>query len=188
MYDLVRCLTTLVYYTVIGISVAKNWKFEICSVTISFKGHWTLFGLLDFLIDALYKLLLGDVMNLLFAMYYICLHAFWCLGFDAIWFVWIRREVVWCLDVTAVRFKHVERVLWFVVENEVSPLVLEDWVCICFGWGFYGGVHDQNWLLYDKVTVLESEKRAWENSTDAQAIREALNPWRHFDAEETKKS
>ncbi|XP_020207949.1 uncharacterized protein LOC109792902 isoform X2 [Cajanus cajan] len=42
--------------------------------------------------------------------------------------------------------------------------------------------------FYDKVTVLESEKRAWENSPDAQAIREALNPWRHIDAEETKKS
>jgi len=40
----------------------------------------------------------------------------------------------------------------------------------------------------DKVTVLESEKRAWENSPDAQAIREALNPWRHIEAEETKKS
>ncbi|KOM35261.1 hypothetical protein LR48_Vigan02g141100 [Vigna angularis] len=40
----------------------------------------------------------------------------------------------------------------------------------------------------DKVTVLESEKRAWENSPDAQAIREALNPWRHIDAEDTKKS
>ncbi|TKY52831.1 hypothetical protein E2542_SST24353 [Spatholobus suberectus] len=43
-------------------------------------------------------------------------------------------------------------------------------------------------LTYDKVTVLESEKRAWENSPDAQAIREALNPWRHTDAEGTKKS
>lgn len=62
MYDLVRCLTTLVYYTVIGSCVAKNWIFEICSVTISFKGHWTLFGLLDFLIDGLYKLLSGDVL------------------------------------------------------------------------------------------------------------------------------
>ncbi|KAI4345502.1 hypothetical protein L6164_012618 [Bauhinia variegata] len=42
--------------------------------------------------------------------------------------------------------------------------------------------------FYDKVTVLESEKQAWENSPEAQAIREALNPWRHHDAEETKKS
>ncbi|CAD5192907.1 uncharacterized protein LOC103970135 [Musa acuminata AAA Group] len=32
--------------------------------------------------------------------------------------------------------------------------------------------------FYDKVTVLESEKRAWESSEEAQAIREALNPWR----------
>ncbi|KAH1227564.1 hypothetical protein GmHk_10G027778 [Glycine max] len=40
----------------------------------------------------------------------------------------------------------------------------------------------------DKVTVLESEKRAWENSPDAQAIREALNPWRQIDTEKTKKS
>ncbi|RRT67243.1 hypothetical protein B296_00014277 [Ensete ventricosum] len=32
--------------------------------------------------------------------------------------------------------------------------------------------------FYDKVTVLESEKRAWESSEEAQAIRESLNPWR----------
>ena len=35
----------------------------------------------------------------------------------------------------------------------------------------------------DKVTVLESEKRAWESSPDAQAIRDALNPWRKNDTE-----
>ncbi|KAF9607418.1 hypothetical protein IFM89_035556 [Coptis chinensis] len=35
----------------------------------------------------------------------------------------------------------------------------------------------------DKVTVLESEKRAWENSAEAQAIRDALNPWRNLDTE-----
>jgi len=39
----------------------------------------------------------------------------------------------------------------------------------------------------DKVTVLESEKRALENSPEAQAIREALNPWRHVDTKETNK-
>lgn len=41
------------------------------------------------------------------------------------------------------------------------------------------------WLLHladDKVTVLESEKLAWENSPEAQAVREALNPWRNRDA------
>ncbi|KAL4339852.1 hypothetical protein GQ457_08G033400 [Hibiscus cannabinus] len=38
----------------------------------------------------------------------------------------------------------------------------------------------------DKVTVLESEKRAWENSPEAQAMREALNPWRNRDAQERK--
>ncbi|XP_044498489.1 uncharacterized protein LOC123220359 [Mangifera indica] len=37
--------------------------------------------------------------------------------------------------------------------------------------------------FYDKVTVLESEKRAWEASQEAQAIRDALNPWRKHDAE-----
>ncbi|KAE9599680.1 hypothetical protein Lalb_Chr14g0364951 [Lupinus albus] len=42
--------------------------------------------------------------------------------------------------------------------------------------------------FYDKVTVLESEKRAWENSPEAQAVREALNPWRRIDAEGTEKS
>ncbi|XP_068478960.1 uncharacterized protein [Phaseolus vulgaris] len=41
--------------------------------------------------------------------------------------------------------------------------------------------------FYDKVTVLESEKRAWENSPDAQAIRQALNPWRQIDSEERKR-
>ncbi|KAL1330167.1 hypothetical protein AAHE18_12G092100 [Arachis hypogaea] len=40
--------------------------------------------------------------------------------------------------------------------------------------------------FYDKVTVLESEKRAWENSPEAQAVRDALNPWRHVEAERTK--
>ncbi|XP_052190561.1 uncharacterized protein LOC127800152 [Diospyros lotus] len=40
--------------------------------------------------------------------------------------------------------------------------------------------------FYDKVTVLESEKRAWESSLEAQAIREALNPWRNQDTESRK--
>jgi len=35
----------------------------------------------------------------------------------------------------------------------------------------------------DKVTVLESEKRAWESSPEAQAIKEALNPWGKVDEE-----
>ncbi|KAF8017042.1 hypothetical protein BT93_H2295 [Corymbia citriodora subsp. variegata] len=42
--------------------------------------------------------------------------------------------------------------------------------------------------FYDKVTVLESEKRAWENSPEAQAVREALNPWRNRDEEAKKNS
>jgi hypothetical protein len=47
-------------------------------------------------------------------------------------------------------------------------------------------------LLYDyiatdeKVTVLESEKRAWESSPEAQAMREALNPWRKHDEQQKK--
>ncbi|XP_039156894.1 uncharacterized protein LOC104414960 [Eucalyptus grandis] len=35
----------------------------------------------------------------------------------------------------------------------------------------------------DKATVLESEKWAWENLPEAQAVREALTPWRNCDAE-----
>ncbi|XP_010914401.2 uncharacterized protein [Elaeis guineensis] len=42
--------------------------------------------------------------------------------------------------------------------------------------------------FYDKVTVLESEKRAWESSPEAQAIKEALNPWRKLDEESEKPS
>ncbi|XP_061989829.1 uncharacterized protein LOC133708386 [Rosa rugosa] len=42
--------------------------------------------------------------------------------------------------------------------------------------------------FYDKVTVLESEKRAWENSPEAQAVRESLNPWRNRDVEAKKES
>ncbi|CAA0839915.1 Unknown protein [Striga hermonthica] len=42
--------------------------------------------------------------------------------------------------------------------------------------------------FYDKVTVLESEKRAWENSPEAQAMRDALNPWREYDNRERKSS
>ncbi|KAL9249686.1 hypothetical protein AKJ16_DCAP01142 [Drosera capensis] len=37
-------------------------------------------------------------------------------------------------------------------------------------------------LCDDKVTALESEKRAWENSPEAQAVKEALNPWRDHDS------
>ncbi|KAL0367653.1 UNVERIFIED_CONTAM: hypothetical protein Sradi_3655400 [Sesamum radiatum] len=40
----------------------------------------------------------------------------------------------------------------------------------------------------DKVTVLESEKRAWESTPEAQAIREALNPWRDHDKQTRKSS
>jgi len=40
----------------------------------------------------------------------------------------------------------------------------------------------------DKVTVLESKKWAWENLLEAQAIREAVNPWRNHDAEAKKNS
>ncbi|KAL9228064.1 hypothetical protein vseg_003680 [Gypsophila vaccaria] len=40
--------------------------------------------------------------------------------------------------------------------------------------------------FYDKVTELESEKRAWENSPEAQAMRDALNPWRHLDNDDKK--
>ncbi|GLT99222.1 hypothetical protein SLE2022_166750 [Rubroshorea leprosula] len=42
--------------------------------------------------------------------------------------------------------------------------------------------------FYDKVTVLESEKRAWETSPEAQAIKEALNPWRNRDGQAKKSS
>ncbi|KAL4202567.1 hypothetical protein AMTRI_Chr02g221730 [Amborella trichopoda] len=35
--------------------------------------------------------------------------------------------------------------------------------------------------FYDKVTVLEAEKRAWEASPEAQAAKEGLNPWRKHD-------
>ncbi|KAG6775362.1 hypothetical protein POTOM_018810 [Populus tomentosa] len=70
--------------------------------------------------------------------------------------------------------------------NEVFRLVRENISWWCFNWSFYGVVHDQDWLLYDKVTVLESEKRAWESSPEAQAIRDALNPWRNHDTEQRK--
>ncbi|XVE65691.1 hypothetical protein DITRI_Ditri08aG0019900 [Diplodiscus trichospermus] len=42
--------------------------------------------------------------------------------------------------------------------------------------------------FYDKVTALESEKQAWESSLEAQAMREALNPWINHNAEERKDS
>ncbi|KAI8566123.1 hypothetical protein RHMOL_Rhmol02G0015300 [Rhododendron molle] len=42
--------------------------------------------------------------------------------------------------------------------------------------------------FYDKVTVLEAEKRAFESSPEAQAMREALNPWRNHDSAERKNS
>ncbi|KQJ89615.1 hypothetical protein BRADI_4g26776v3 [Brachypodium distachyon] len=41
--------------------------------------------------------------------------------------------------------------------------------------------------FYEKVTVLESEKRAWESSPEAQAMREALNPWRRQDDEQERR-
>ncbi|XP_024022651.1 uncharacterized protein LOC21406329 [Morus notabilis] len=42
--------------------------------------------------------------------------------------------------------------------------------------------------FYEKVTVLESEKRTWESSLEAEAIKEALNPWRSRDTEAGKRS
>ncbi|KZV21168.1 hypothetical protein F511_24732 [Dorcoceras hygrometricum] len=42
--------------------------------------------------------------------------------------------------------------------------------------------------FYDKVTVLEAEKRSWESTPEAQAIREALNPWREHDKQAKKSS
>nr|ACG41341.1 hypothetical protein [Zea mays] len=41
--------------------------------------------------------------------------------------------------------------------------------------------------FYEKVTVLGSEKRAWESSLEAQAMREALNPWQKHDEQEQQK-
>ncbi|KAL5785325.1 hypothetical protein ACOSQ2_007717 [Xanthoceras sorbifolium] len=73
-------------------------------------------------------------------------------------------------------------------EHEVLRLVLEDCCWVSSGWRFHGVFHDQNRLLYDKVTVLESEKKAWEASPEAQAVKEALNPWRKQDAEVRKSS
>ncbi|PUZ43395.1 hypothetical protein GQ55_8G005600 [Panicum hallii var. hallii] len=40
--------------------------------------------------------------------------------------------------------------------------------------------------FYEKVTVLESEKRAWKSSPEAQAMREALNPWCKHDEQHKK--
>nr|GMD79058.1 hypothetical protein EUGRSUZ_H03682 [Ipomoea batatas] len=42
--------------------------------------------------------------------------------------------------------------------------------------------------FYDKVTELEAEKRAWESSPEAKAIKEALNPWRNQDGEPKRNS
>ncbi|KAG6428368.1 hypothetical protein SASPL_112619 [Salvia splendens] len=74
------------------------------------------------------------------------------------------------------------------VTDEVLGLVLEDSSWVSDGWRFNGAFHDQNWFLYDKVAVLESEKRAWESSPEAQAMRDALNPWRHQEKEAEKSS
>ncbi|XP_047339128.1 uncharacterized protein LOC124942632 [Impatiens glandulifera] len=42
--------------------------------------------------------------------------------------------------------------------------------------------------FYEKVTVLESEKKSWENSEEAQAMRDALNPWRNREAQQENES
>ncbi|XP_056174787.1 uncharacterized protein LOC130134558 [Syzygium oleosum] len=72
--------------------------------------------------------------------------------------------------------------------GEVSGLVREDRGLLSSRRRLHGVVHEQDRLLYDKVTVLESEKRAWENSPEAQAVREALNPWTNHDAEAKQNS
>ncbi|KAI3900733.1 hypothetical protein MKW92_036308 [Papaver armeniacum] len=41
--------------------------------------------------------------------------------------------------------------------------------------------------FYDQVTALESEKRAYENSPEAQAVKEALNPWRYHQEQAKEK-
>ncbi|KAL4014855.1 hypothetical protein IC575_027073 [Cucumis melo] len=60
---------------------------------------------------------------------------------------------------------------WYVKIGTVSALIGASMELFMIKTGFY-----------DKVTVIESERLAWENSPEAQAIREALNPWRNGDA------
>lgn len=62
----------------------------------------------------------------------------------------------------------------FEVSFLFDGLLIGIWCCLYFAFASSD----------DKVTVLESEKIAWENSPEAQAIREALNPWRNHDAAE----
>ncbi|XP_027934316.1 uncharacterized protein LOC114189816 [Vigna unguiculata] len=83
------------------------------------------------------------------------------------------------------------RFLLYEIENMLKMKFLDWYLKIGFVSALVGASMEVFMIktgFYDKVTVLESEKRAWENSPDAQAIREALNPWRHIEAEETKKS
>lgn len=66
---------------------------------------------------------------------------------------------------------------WYVCNAMLMRFVYYSWLNFYF-----------SYVVDDKVTVLESEKRAWENSSEAQAMREALNPWRNHDAQERKSS
>ncbi|KAL4642759.1 hypothetical protein ACB092_02G044100 [Castanea dentata] len=64
---------------------------------------------------------------------------------------------------------------WYVKIGVVSALIGASMELFMIKTGFY-----------DQVTVLEAEKRTWENSPEAQAIKEALNPWRNHEAQPRK--
>ncbi|CAH2069599.1 unnamed protein product [Thlaspi arvense] len=69
------------------------------------------------------------------------------------------------------------------------PKFLDWYLKIAIGSAIIGGGMEYFMIKTDdKVTVLEAEKRAYEDSPEAQATREALNPWRNKDAETSKKS
>lgn len=72
--------------------------------------------------------------------------------------------------------------LCFHSKHEIPGLVFKACCWICYNRSCDGVLHDTDWFLYDKVTVLEAEKRAVELDPRSQAIKEALNPWRTHDS------
>ncbi|KAK4798469.1 hypothetical protein SAY86_030795 [Trapa natans] len=101
--------------------------------------------------------------------------ASWLIGDNSILVQWLPKLN---LIASPTQFRSTMKFLeWYVKIAVVSSLIGGSMELFMIKTGFY-----------DKVTELESEKRAWESSPEAQAMREALNPWRNRDPEAKKNS
>ncbi|KAK4433959.1 hypothetical protein Salat_0558600 [Sesamum alatum] len=91
--------------------------------------------------------------------------------------IWVKKKNQYLPEAIQRKGKAMKFLDWYLKIGVVSAMIGGSMELFMIKTGFY-----------DKVTVLESEKRAWESSPEAQAIREALNPWRDHDKQTRKSS